>query len=308
MGERSHTSVKQLAAVFVTVLAAAGAGYLLGSRDSITPVAPVRALPAPAAGSVRVLYSLDRKQNDRALISLIKAARSHIYFAIYEFTLRDVADALVAARRRGVEVRGLMDAGESAKSYEAPIVAELQAAGIPVEVQRHADGNGIMHIKAIVTDSAYALGSYNWTESATTENDELLEIGTDPALVRSYRAILLRLLKTYEGNAPGAAAKPATVKTYSFTDALDHVGEYAAVRGILVRAHVSGSGTVFLDFCENFRSCPFSGVIFADDASRFGDLSRYTGQRVIVTGLISSFHGRAEIKLSNPAQIRAAAR
>ncbi|MDE2148492.1 MAG: hypothetical protein KGJ55_01410 [Gammaproteobacteria bacterium] len=291
----------------VLALAAGGAGYWLGTRDAAPEVAaPAAATPVP--GSVRVIYSLDRKRNDREIIALIDAARSHIYFAMYEFTLRDVADALVAARRRGVEVRGLVDAGESAKPYAAPVIAELRDAGIPIETQRHADGNGIMHIKAIVTESAYALGSYNWTASATAENDELLEIGTDPALVNTYAALLLRLLAVYQGNTPAPSAAPATSATYDYTEASGHVGEYAAVRGTLVRAHVSGSGTVFLDFCSSYRSCPFAGVIFADDAAAFGDLSRYAGRSITLTGTISSYRGRAEIKLSDPAQISATVR
>lgn len=303
-----HASSKRFAAALVLALAAGGTGYVLGTRNTAAPAIPEQGVAAPPTGSIRVIYSLDRKQNDREIIALIEAAKSHIYFAMYEFTLRDVADALAAAKRRGIVVRGLVDAGESAKSYVAPIVAELQAAGIPIEAQRHASGNGIMHIKAIVTDSAYALGSYNWTASATTENDELLEIGTDPALVQTYEAILLRLLETYQDGTPGAAAEPATTKTYDYTEAPDHVGEYAAVRGTLVREHVSGSGTVFLDFCANYKSCPFSGVIFADDAQKFGDLSRYAGQTVTLTGAISSYRGHAEIKLSDPSQIAESAR
>jgi phosphatidylserine/phosphatidylglycerophosphate/cardiolipin synthase-like enzyme len=127
---------------------------------------------ALAAGSARVIYNLEKGQNEKEIIALIRAAKTHIFFAMYVFTLPDIADALVAAKKRGVEVRGVLDAEESTKSYEAPIVDELRRAGIRVETERHADRNGIMHIKAMVTDSAYAVGSYNWTRSATSENDE----------------------------------------------------------------------------------------------------------------------------------------
>jgi DNA/RNA endonuclease YhcR with UshA esterase domain len=48
---------------------------------------------------------------------------------------------------------------------------------------------------------------------------------------------------------------------------------------------------------------PFSGVIFADDAGKFGNLSRYEGKTVALTGVISSYRGRAEIKLSGPSQL-----
>ena len=61
---------------------------------------------------------------------LIDAAKSRIYFAIYTFTLSNIADALVAAKKRGVEVRGIMDSEQSANSYGAPITAKLLEAGI----------------------------------------------------------------------------------------------------------------------------------------------------------------------------------
>ena len=290
----------------VLMLAASGVGYTLGGSGAPAESVsiPAATVTAPPAGSTRVVYSLDAKQNDKEIIALIDAAKTHIYFAMYEFTLKDIADALVAARKRGVEVRGLVDAGESANSYDKPIIQELVAAGIPVETERHADGSGIMHIKAIVTDNAYALGSYNWTGSATTENDEILEIGTDPTLRQTYETILTKLLTAYRGtNAAASAAAPVSIGTIDYTDAPAHVGSLASVRGTLHDAYTAASGTVFLDFCASYKDCPFSGVIFADDAKRFGDLSRYAGQTVTLTGKISSYQGKAEIVLTGPGQL-----
>ncbi len=294
----------------ILALAAGGVGYAAGGSGAPAASAgtcasiPDTTVAAPAAGAVRVVYSLDQKQNDKEIIALIEGAKSHVYFAMYEFTLKDIADALVAAKRRGVEVRGLVDSGESANSYDKPIISELVAAGIPVETERHADGSGIMHIKAIVTDQAYALGSYNWTGSATTENDELLEIGTDAALRQTYENILTRLLDAYRGtDAAASAAAPVSIGTIPTTDAPKHIGETASVRGTLVDAYTSKSGTVFLDFCTSYKGCPFSGVIFADDVAKFGDLSRHDGHPVSITGKITSYQGQAEIVLSDPSQL-----
>ncbi len=168
-------------------------GYFIHDT-SIDAGIPIQTVAAPPPNSVRVLYSLTAKRNDQEIISLINSARQHVYFAMYEFTLRDIAEALVAAKRRGVDVQGLVDSEEISKSYGRPILDELVAAGIPVKTEKHLDGNGIMHIKALVTESAYAVGSYNWTASATSENDELLEIGTAPQLVATYSAILNKLI------------------------------------------------------------------------------------------------------------------
>ena len=289
----------------VLVLAAGVAGYMMGGSgaQAASVSIPAETVSAPPSGSIRVVYSLDQKQNDKEIIALIEAAKSRIYFAMYEFTLKDIADALVAAKKRGVEVRGLVDAGESANSYDRPIIKELTDAGISVVTEKHATGNGIMHIKAIVTDSAYALGSYNWTNSATTLNDEILEIGTDQTLRQTYENILKRLLDAYQGNAAASAAAPVSIGTIDYTDAPAHIGELASVRGTLQDAYTSASGTVFLDFCKSYKTCPFSAVIFADDAKKFGDLSRYNGSVVTLTGKISSYQGKAEIVLSDPNQL-----
>lgn len=297
----------------ILALGAGAIGYLTGGsglKPSSASSIPAQTIAAPAEGTVRVVYSLDAKQNDRELIALIDAAKTYAYFAIYEFTLKDVADALVAAKQRGVDVRGLVDSGESANSYNAPIMKELVEAGIPVVTEKHASGNGIMHIKALVTESAYVIGSYNWTKSATTINDEILEIGTDPSLVEVYTNILKKLLTKYKNNpvsaAPGGAANVSegSTGTYAYTDAAKHVGEYANVTGTLVEVYTSKTGTIFLDFCASYKTCPFSGVIFADDAANFGDLKKYKGKKVTLSGKISLYEGRAEIILNDRDQLK----
>mgnify|MGYP001567354374 CR=1 FL=1 len=292
-------------AALLLALAAGGTGYTLGGGTRATdPQIPAQTISAPAAGSVRVVYSLSEKRNDQELIALINAAEEHIYFAIYTFTLPSIADALVSAKKRGVDVRGVVDSEQSRNSYGAPITAKLLDADIPLVTEKHATGNGIMHIKLLVTEQAYAFGSYNWTKSATTINDEILEIGTDPALRQAYENILKKLLEAYRGNSAAAgAAANVSIGTIDYADAPAHVGEYASVRGTLVKAYTSASGTVFLDFCKSYKTCPFSGVIFADDVKRFGDLSRYDGATITLTGKIVSYEGRAEIILSDPSQL-----
>ncbi len=140
---------------------------------------------------IQVIYNLDKKENDQEIIKLINDADKYIYFAIFTFTKDDIADALIRAKERGVLVWGITDL-EQTDSNNKLIIERLLAAKIPVETQKHMDG--IMHIKAIVTDKAYASGSYNWTEAATSHNDEILEIGTNKYLHDKYLAILEKLL------------------------------------------------------------------------------------------------------------------
>jgi hypothetical protein len=270
-----------------------------------------------------VLYSLDKKQNDLEIINLINNSEKYIYFAIYIFTKDNIADALIAAKRRGVDVQGITDAKEAQEPYERPIIERLHKAGITVETQCRDEG--IMHIKAIVTDKAYAIGSYNWTQSATVSNDELLEIGTDKSLHDQYLNILKRIvlinaadscnhttdassnLDTINQNKNnmlhGTARQNNETKIYDYTKAPDHIGEYAGVRGRLISVYTSAKGITFLDFCRNYRTCPFGAVVFPSSAEKFKDISLYKGRLITIFGQIKSYHGRAEIILNTPDQI-----
>lgn len=139
----------------------------------------------------KVVYSLDRRQNDQEIIRIINDAHKYVYFAVYYFTKTDIADALVRAKQRGLDIRGITDAAASLDSNKT-VVSILRDAGIGVETQKHLDG--IMHIKAIVTDKAYASGSYNWTDAATEANDEVLEIGTNKELHDQYLGIIKKVI------------------------------------------------------------------------------------------------------------------
>ena len=140
----------------------------------------------------KVFYSLDKRQNDRELIKIIDGARKYVYFAIYYFSKENIADALIRAKKRGVTVTGIMDR-EASVGTDKQVRESLQAAGIRVETQKHPEG--IMHMKMLVTDRAYASGSYNWTQSATDANDEVLEIGTMRSVRDRYLSIIKKVLQ-----------------------------------------------------------------------------------------------------------------
>ena len=140
---------------------------------------------------INVYYSLDKYDNDKKLIEVIDSANIYVYFAIYFFTKNSIADALIRAKSRGVDVIGIMDRDASLNS-NAKILERLKKASIQMLAQRHLDG--IMHMKALVTENAYASGSYNWTDSATTMNDEVLEVVTNESVRKRYLAIIKNII------------------------------------------------------------------------------------------------------------------
>ncbi|MEJ0053641.1 MAG: phospholipase D-like domain-containing protein [bacterium] len=255
----------------------------------------------------RVVYSLDAHKNDKEIISLIDQATEYVYFAIYTFTKDDIADALVRAKKRGLIVEGIVDRGQAGESFEQGVIKKLVAAGILIATQAHEDG--IMHIKAIVTDAGYASGSYNWTASATNANDELLEIGTNGYVHDQYLGLLKKIIAANKGGAipvvsAASTSNPREIRgTYDYAQAKNHIGEYAAVTGRIAKVYTSKSGTIFFDYCSSYKTCPFSAVIFASAAREFANIKQYQGKTLVLTGEIREYQGKAEIVIESPEQI-----
>lgn len=81
-------------------------------------------------------------------------------------------------------------------------------------------------------------------------------------------------------------------------------GEEACIAGRVLRVYTSKSGNTFLDFCEDYRNCPFTSIVFASDRSNFGDLTALQGRNVELRGKIQLYHDQPEIVLKQASQIR----
>jgi micrococcal nuclease len=90
----------------------------------------------------------------------------------------------------------------------------------------------------------------------------------------------------------------------SYTEAPEHVGEYACVAGKVDHVYTSQRGTIFINFCPDYKTCPFGAAIFGSDAYKFPNPNQYEGKTVEITGLIRSYQGRPEIVLNDPGQIK----
>jgi endonuclease YncB( thermonuclease family) len=89
-----------------------------------------------------------------------------------------------------------------------------------------------------------------------------------------------------------------------YTEAPNHIGEYACVSGKIDHVYTSRKGTIFLNFCPDYKTCPFGVVIFGSDAYKFPNPKQYEGQTLEITGLIKSYQGRPEIILKDQGQIK----
>ncbi len=141
-----------------------------------------------AQGEIELAFS-PRDDAETVLIGLVRAARRTLLVQAYAFTSRRIADALVAAHRRGVKVEVLADAQMNGRG-KGNALPRLLAAGVPValETRYNAAHNKVLIVDADGPGCAVLTGSYNFTWSAQNRNAEnLLVLRNHCALARAYR-------------------------------------------------------------------------------------------------------------------------
>ena len=117
-----------------------------------------------------------------AAVGSIGQSKSTILVQAYSFTSRPIADALLAARARGVTVRVISD--RTNETGRGSVTQALQAAGIEVVYD---EVHKIAHNKVMVIDGETVLtGSFNWTASAENVNAENLLILHGAEVAQAY--------------------------------------------------------------------------------------------------------------------------
>ena len=131
---------------------------------------------------------------DDILIDLIKNADSEIKAAVYSFNRSSIAEALVAAHRRGVTVKILVDSNQSGLPSQTGTTAYLEQNIPDFRLKTFSLITISMHNKFVVIDkNIVATGSYNWTNNATFNNDENLLVITSKSLAGIYNLEFERL-------------------------------------------------------------------------------------------------------------------
>lgn len=88
-----------------------------------------------------------------------------------------------------------------------------------------------------------------------------------------------------------------------FDQAQKHVGESVCITGKVIRVEAGNRGVHYLDFCEDYRLCPFSVVVFPYDLKNVGDVRQLTGKMIEIRGEVKEYDDRAEIILEKKQQL-----
>jgi phosphatidylserine/phosphatidylglycerophosphate/cardiolipin synthase-like enzyme len=148
----------------------------------------------PAAGEVEIAFT-PGDAIDNLIIAAINGAKSEVLVHAYTFTHRRIAQALVAAHRRGVAVSVVADR-EQARTVPQNVLPDLIFGGVAVWLDSNFQN---AHNKVIVIDADAAhpttiTGSYNFTLAAQRHNAENVVVLRDnPAVAKAYRENWRRL-------------------------------------------------------------------------------------------------------------------
>lgn len=130
---------------------------------------------APAASvsaTVRVAFT---PQDDAAgqIVDAVRHARRQVLVQAYSFTHGGIAQALIEAHKRGVEVKLIADR-EQTEKMDRGQVPRIAAAGIPVRLdgEHQSAHNKVIVIDAGTTAAMVITGSFNFTKAAQNKNAE----------------------------------------------------------------------------------------------------------------------------------------
>jgi phosphatidylserine/phosphatidylglycerophosphate/cardiolipin synthase-like enzyme len=138
-----------------------------------------------------VVYFSPNDQVEKRLISMIEKEQKSIAVAIYCMTHRGIGNALIEAKRRGVDVEVIVD--RFSVRVKAPL-GKMVEAGIPVYVwdpdpgRRKKAHRPLMHHKfCVFGDEAVWTGSFNFTYEASRMHEENALLIRDPDLAAAFK-------------------------------------------------------------------------------------------------------------------------
>ena len=129
----------------------------------------------------------------RRLCDLMRGCRDTLDICVFTIADDRLTEAILDCHARGVQVRVVSDNDKQHDSGSD--IDRLRARGVQVRVD---DAPSHMHHKFALFDGrVLANGSFNWTRSATRDNDENLVVSDDANLVRVFGLQFVKLWQQF---------------------------------------------------------------------------------------------------------------
>lgn len=146
------------------------------------------------ASPIDVIFSPLGGGRDR-IIKELNQAKKNIFVAVYKLSNKELAEALLTAEKRGVEVKIILDKSEAEKKKS--MFSYLKENKLAIKKYIPPTGGNMHHKFCIIDQRMIITGSYNWNNAAEEENNEtLLFITGDSNLVEKFLKEFDRLWNT----------------------------------------------------------------------------------------------------------------
>lgn len=174
--------------------------FIMGKSSQDVPSVPVTQKTIPQSPDIQILFSPDDNIRHH-LLHLISAEREAICLAVFMVTDPEVANALCAARKRGVRIELVTDVG--CLKDRASKANQLCKSGCAVYIYNPTTSTkraSLMHHKfALFAHNDHGpriwTGSYNFTKAANNNNKENVIVFSDMQAFDKFRDQFNRLKK-----------------------------------------------------------------------------------------------------------------
>lgn len=131
------------------------------------------------------------------ILTEINNANQSIYLAMAWFTDRDIANAIIEAKKRITNIDIIL----SSNAQNETVKLMFKGAGISVHAFETGDTRGIMHHKFCLIDSKISInGSYNYSYNASNNNVENIHVSDDPSIYSQLFSEFDRLKYNIDNN------------------------------------------------------------------------------------------------------------
>lgn len=195
------------------------------------------------------------------LIEKINAAQTSIHIASFEFNLTPVAEALIAAKQRGVDVRWVTDDEYGLDADGEPghgQFAMLENAGIEVRAD---DRSALMHNKFWIFDQQTLwTGSTNITENGIFEQDNNVIVIRSPEVAAMYEREFQEMWDGQFGpTSPSQLAEQSTIVEGSSIQVVFTSEDPAIEQAIIPLINSANKNILFLAF--SFTDFPLADAM-----------------------------------------------
>jgi phosphatidylserine/phosphatidylglycerophosphate/cardiolipin synthase-like enzyme len=123
--------------------------------------------PSTKETSIEVLFSPGGGCRDR-IIEEIRKAKKRLRVQVYMFTAKEIADAIIEAKKRGVDCEVIVDRSQEKMAYGRLPVLKRAGVSILIDGEHETANNKVM----LIDDRTIITGSYNYTKAAEEKNAE----------------------------------------------------------------------------------------------------------------------------------------